>query len=373
MSAPNDGRRAAVARVARDGSTHAGLWLDKYLGELRRPDGEKGEASGEAIRALLEEAASTPVPEGYAAALARRRALIERLDGGVEGGVTRLFAAEARGRLVVGLGAQSVRETNVALLHTWGVPFLPGSALKGLASAAAHALSGEATTWKKAGTERSQGADHVLLFGDTTQAGYVVFHDAWWVPSPNDTTLPLDLDVMTVHHPDYYRDGAAAPADWDEPNPVAFLTARGRYLVALSGPEAWVARAREWLELGLAELGLGAKTQAGYGRMSLTPELTQREIAEAAGREKHKGRLATLAGLPAQHKGAPTAKQHIQKLREALEAGVPAAEVYAIARALFRRDPKFWRGWAREAKRTDDERAFVETSAMLLDEPAGSK
>lgn len=355
MSTLNDGRREAVCKLTRDASTHAGLWLDKYLSAQRLPGKEKGEETGTAIRALLEEAVSTPVPEGYLAAMEGRRALIQSLDAGVEGGVTRLFTAEARGRIVVGLGTQSVRETNVALLHTWGVPFLPGSALKGLASAAAHGLS-SGTVWKKS---PEQGEDHLLLFGDTTRAGCVIFHDAWWIPEPNDKTLPLDLDVMTVHHPDYYRDGESPPADWDEPNPVAFLTARGKYLVAVSGPEAWVLRAGEWLKAGLDELGLGAKTQAGYGRMSLSAERTQQEIESAAQQERHTARLATLAGLPARHKGAGTAQLHIQQLRQAVAEGAPLAEVYAIARALFDRNRKFWRKWAAEDRRTPEELAFL--------------
>jgi CRISPR type III-B/RAMP module RAMP protein Cmr6 len=368
MSEANDGRREAVRRLRWDAGTHAGLWLDKYVAELRLPDGEKSEGSGKAIRALLEQASGTPVPEGYDAAFARRRGLLEQLDGGTEDGVTRLAAAEARGRLVVGLGTHAVRETNVALLHTWGVPYLPGSALKGLASSAANALAGD-TAWKKACDGRAQGEDHALLFGDTKHEGCVTFHDAWWIPE--GPSLPLDLDVMTVHHPDYYRDGKTAPADWDEPNPVAFLTARGKYLVALSGPEAWVLRAGEWLALGLKELGVGAKTQAGYGRMVLSRERSQREIEQAALREKHKATLEALANLPAQHKGAPTARQHIQKLREAIAAGAPAADVYVIAGALYRREPKFWRGWVKDPKRTGDERAFVEASGMLHAEPEG--
>jgi CRISPR-associated protein Cmr6 len=363
----NDGRREAARKLPRDGSTHAGLWLDKYLAELRLP-GEKSDGAGKAIRALLEEAAGTPVPERYDAAFARRRTALDVLDGGIEGGVTRLFTAGARGRLVVGLGVQAIRETNVALLHTWGVPYLPGSALKGLASSAASALAA-GVAWKKAREGRAQGDDHALLFGDTEREGCVIFHDAWWIPE--GTSLPFDLDVMTVHHADYYRDGKTAPADWDEPNPVAFLTARGKYLVALSGPEAWVLRAGEWLTLGLEQLGIGAKTQAGYGRMTLARERSQPEIEEAALREKHKATLEALANLPAQHKGAPTARQHVQKLREAIAAGAPTADVYVIAGALYRREPKFWRGWVKDPKRTGDELAFVEASGMLHEEPEG--
>ena len=57
-----DGRRSRVRGVQRDATTHAGLWLDKYLTKVRLPDERKtreegGEPDpGVAIRALLEEA-----------------------------------------------------------------------------------------------------------------------------------------------------------------------------------------------------------------------------------------------------------------------------------------------------------------------------
>jgi len=353
-----NGRRDALATITREASTHAGLWLDKYLSVLSPETDEEKRA----IRDLLLAACSTSVPEGYFAAFERRKDLLPTLTGGVASGATRVWNAKALGRIVIGLGVQSIRETNVTLLHTWGVPYLPGSALKGLASAAAHRLGG-APSWNKAGKDTPEGADHRALFGDTTQAGWVTFHDAWWVPEVGN--LPLDLDVMTVHHADYYRDGETPPADWDEPNPVGFLTTRGTYHVALSGPERWVLSASEWLKAGLDQLGLGAKTQAGYGRMSLSPVLTTQEIEEAAQREKYKARLATLAGFPAQHKGAGTARQHIQKLREAISEGAPAAEVYAIGRALFEKDRKFWHKWAVEDRRTPEEKEFMIESGML--------
>jgi CRISPR-associated protein Cmr6 len=75
------------------------------------------------------------------------------------------------------------------------------------------------------------------------------------------------LDVITVHHPEYYRGENLPPADWDNPNPVPFLSATGSYLVALHGPESWVEAAFKILQLALAEEGIGAKTSSGYGRM----------------------------------------------------------------------------------------------------------
>lgn len=363
-----DGRRSRVRGVQRDATTHAGLWLDKYLTKVRLPDERKtreegGEPDpGVAIRALLEEAGGTAIPDGYAAALARRRTSLETLTGGVEAGVTSFFKATARGRLIIGLGTHSLRETNIALLHTWGAPYLPGSALKGLASAAAARLS-SGTDWKRS---PEQGPDHELLFGNTTQAGHVVFHDAWWMPADGAGKLPLDIDVMTVHHPDYYGDGVTAPADWDEPNPVAFLTAHGDYLVALSGPREWVARAGEWLETGLQEMGIGAKTQAGYGRMTLARELSQQEIEEQRRRALLAPRIQEIKSLVALGATASNAKQHMQKLSAALAEGLPAEDVREVARKLFDRERKTWRAWDKDGKWSAEQRALLVDAGILL-------
>ena len=81
------------------------------------------------------------------------------------------------------------------------------------------------------------------------------------------TEVPqLELDVLTPHFPQWYS-GQNSPSDDQEPKPVLFLTVapKSKFLFALAGPEADVNRAKEWLTLGLTELGAGAKTAAGYG------------------------------------------------------------------------------------------------------------
>ena len=74
--------------------------------------------------------------------------------------------------------------------------------------------------------------------------------------------------MITVHHPDYYQ-GDQAPADWDNPTPVPFLSATGVYLLALAGDPQWVEAAYKILALALCEEGVGAKTSSGYGRMTI--------------------------------------------------------------------------------------------------------
>ena len=75
-------------------------------------------------------------------------------------------------------------------------------------------------------------------------------------------------DIITTHHQKYYGGGANdAPTDWEKPIPVNFLTATGKFLIALSGDENWVQAGFEILSKALAELGIGAKTSSGYGRI----------------------------------------------------------------------------------------------------------
>jgi CRISPR-associated protein Cmr6 len=241
-------------RLAAD--THAGLWLDRYLRDL---DGEG--AKQEHLDEVLD---VVRVPAGYPRFFARWRAALESLPD------TRFARAETTGRLIVGLGAESVLETSLTLHQIYGVPYLPGSALKGLAAAAAHRRLTDHASWRKAGAKGPIGESHRVLFGDTKASGYVTFHDALWIPE--GTALPLDPDVLTVHHPRYYGGEAVPPADWDSPVPVPFVTAHGAYLLALTGPPAWTEAAHEILAAALAQDGLGAKTAAGYGRFQVQLE-----------------------------------------------------------------------------------------------------
>jgi hypothetical protein len=88
-----------------------------------------------------------------------------------------------------------------------------------------------------------------------------------WSPAKSDSVLPFERDVMTVHHSRYYQGDPVPPTDWDDPNPVAFVSTRGTYLVAVTGPKAWAEVGLRILLKGLASLGAGAKTTSGYGRM----------------------------------------------------------------------------------------------------------
>jgi len=236
-----------LEKVEMTATTHAGLWLDKYLKEQSEGGGEKAKTSH------FNEVAKKSTPDAYRAFFARWQQSLEQA-----GAVTR--KAQAQGRLAIGLGDESVLETSITQHRIYGVPYIPGSALKGLAARYARTRL----------EEQAWGQDseaYKTLFGATTEAGYITFFDALYIPGSAKQNRPLALDVITVHHPDYYSGKDSAPADWDNPNPVPFLSATGSYLVALHGPESWVEAAFKILQLALAEEGIGAKTSSGYGRM----------------------------------------------------------------------------------------------------------
>lgn len=239
-------------------STNAGLWLDKYIKDQDR--------EGTARRELVEEVANIRQPEWYPS-------WFERWKNGLEEIGAQMREAQVLGRMAVGLGADSVLETSISLHHTLGVPYIPGTALKGLASSFARNRLGD--DW----APEVEDGPHSIMFGNTDTAGYVTFFDAIPLPGKSD----LFLDVITVHHPDYYTTGANPPADWDSPTPVPFLSASGRYLIALLGPEEWVDAAFSILGYSLETVGVGAKTSSGYGRLVLEtppPVNTEHQIVD---------------------------------------------------------------------------------------------
>ncbi|HRI65284.1 MAG TPA: type III-B CRISPR module RAMP protein Cmr6 [Polyangium sp.] len=242
-------RRDALSNVGPTSNSNAGLWLERYPKKV----GEKG-GNAQTIEVVTK---TLEIPPEY-------RRHFERWEKSLDRPNVHKAKATVQGRMVVGLGAESILETAITLHRTYGVPMIPGSPLKGLASSAAHRFLAR-DEWRKKTRDKPQGTSHEIMFGNTTTAGFVTFHDALLVPENSE--LPLDLDVMTVHHAGYYSTGTAPPADWDNPNPISFVTARGSYLLVLEGPEEWTKAAMEILAAALEEEGIGAKTAAGYGRL----------------------------------------------------------------------------------------------------------
>lgn len=318
-------RRSVLQGLKKQGSTHAGLWLDKYITTTATSDTE-------AKRNLVAEVSGQPAPRDYPDFLARYRDGLRAL-----GAEERL--GETQGRLVVGLGGESVLETHLTLHRTYGVPYIPGSAIKGLMSRfAATRLEGAA--WERNLDPRHfhRGEAQKALFGTTDEAGLIIFFDA----------LPLEYkiypDVMTPHHSDYYGGASVPPADWDSPIPVPFLSVTGKFVFALAlAPGVIPEQGRPWLEvawkvleLALQEEGIGAKTTSGYGRMRLTNAPGPSSAAPPSPPKTVSAVEAILEQFRALKPSdlAPQAPQIIQKLY-GLEA--PADEKKAAAEEIWKR------------------------------------
>lgn len=211
--------------------------------------------------------------------------------------------------LIVGLGGKGPLEIGITLDHVTGLPFIPGSALKGLARSYALYVLAEKAHVHLAGTDADNdaleqfekdllkgkydltddpledkhdklpgAADYRVIFGtqpdaETSSAGQALFYDAVLLGGSGSI---FELDVMTPHFKEWYNSGnsgkrPAAPNDADSPNPVQFLTvgagAQFGFAVGWRGSENPSAHqfARELLEAALQDFGVGSKTAAGYG------------------------------------------------------------------------------------------------------------
>lgn len=200
-----------------------------------------------------------------------------------------LFRTKDGIRMVLGLGSENVLETGLTLHHTYGTPYIPGSALKGLASHYCDCVLGENDTRFKRDEEY-----YKTLFGASDDSGHIIFHDA--LIHPDSLVDSLCRDIMTPHHSHYYN-GDGAPTDFDDPIPVSFLSVSGTFCIAVScditdeNGRKWQNLAFTILSEALEHWGIGGKTNAGYGRMQL---LKQDEKIPKA-KEEYTSRLS-IAG-----------------------------------------------------------------------------
>jgi CRISPR-associated protein Cmr6 len=240
---------------------HWGLWFSRYFPVL---DGTK---SKEDIRKdFLQRFSNLQV--GDKAAL--RQAIARNIElAGAFGGKHALFTSSWR--FVTGMGLPHPLENGFLWHQTLAVPYLPGSAVKGLIRAQYEREHPD----EKEKLFAIFGSDETAQNTDAAKAGGVVFLDA--IPPTPPT---ISVDVMTPHYGKWYldggkprHDGANTPADWHNPVPVPFITARDISLLVtlLPRPGAGIEPGviAELLEMATRALriwGAGAKTNAGYGR-----------------------------------------------------------------------------------------------------------
>ncbi len=167
------------------------------------------------------------------------------------------FHATPEWRVIVGIGANKLLEVGIRLQHVYGVPVVPATALKGITRLYAERIV------------EAPPARVVHLFGEAeieAQRGDLVFFDAIPTAPPR-----LERDLANPLFGAYYggRENAP-PADYMTPRPIFFIAvgqgSRYAFAVAsLSRDAEAVAEGVGWLQAALQELGVGAKSAAGYG------------------------------------------------------------------------------------------------------------
>ncbi|MGI6647598.1 MAG: type III-B CRISPR module RAMP protein Cmr6 [Bacillota bacterium] len=185
-----------------------------------------------------------------------------------------------QGRLIHGLGGAHVRETSLTLHPLYGLPYIPGSSLKGAVRnwvLQAFFQGDEDSLKKETHLDQTKAEIRTIffdLFGSEEQAGLVEFFDAFV-----ESDFSLQPDILTVHFPKYYS-GEKSPTDDQNPNPVDFYTIncsylqfflavkKGRSTRSSLNSAQLMELAVAWTQKALSELGIGSKTSAGYGYFS---------------------------------------------------------------------------------------------------------
>ena len=279
---------------------HLGLWFERYF------DGYAPDFSEVDLEARSQWLINLKTQKlGHEPTLQDKADKIAQLAQ-AQSGQARLYACT--GNFVTGTGNAHPLENGFTWHPTLGMPYLPGSAVKGLVRAAVElAYQGEdkpALLKRWFGTEAK---------GDVPEAsGSFIFLDA--LPVAPCALVP---EVMTPHMGKWYEKGGKTPTakdtqpgDWHSPVPVGYLTARDLHLQFAVMPRPGVAaEALElvWqaLDYALQWLGAGAKTAQGFGAMQLdqaamrrrerdAAELRAREEREEAARQ-YQAALATMS------------------------------------------------------------------------------
>ena len=260
------------------------LMYDKYVPIGYENDAAKKRDKEEALQALVKSSAQ----DDYGV----RRVFGDKLKGA--GVPMRDFVATLSARLMVNMAGGVIENAGLCLDRHFGMPYIPGTALKGIALRAAI---------EEKGSDRDP--EIVKVFGEQhvdkktpARKGKVSFLAAY----PMGTTA-IELDIITCHHARYYREerGYEHALDNEEPNPVKFpaVAAGAQFRFVVVGVSrdtdaALVQQAAEWLRKGVTEIGVGAKTSAGYGwfeydeaveRGRQAEEQKKREAEERARRE----------------------------------------------------------------------------------------
>ena len=312
-----------------------------------------------------------------------------------------LTIAQLEGRLAINLADSLIQNAGICLDRLFGMPFIPGSAVKGVCRHAALEELKSASAEKKqllfdsfravfgtADTDFRNGELQTFrgLLSDRAenQKGAISFLPAYPV---NEARLVVDL--TNVHYSEYYRSGRMEDLSKEspKPNPFPAVEVGAQFAFCLvqndihidTAPDL-LAAATRWLETALTVKGLGAKTASGYGWFCLRPEVLQEILAaelaetaaaankaknEAAKRAKAVAEDARFAAMPPEEQAKERfAAMNQQDFAAAVSglAAIGTAEQKGLLLALLLTDRRdTWRSW----KKIDKPANKVRVEALL--------
>lgn len=252
-----------IRKTLPKGEINVGLIIDKYSPWRQNKEGSEETKIDFIVDVLNNSQKKKKIPSKifplnvYSNYFNRYKTILNSLRN--EGYHINNFDAKLRWRLAVNLGEESVYETSISLHRNYSIPIIPGSAVKGCAR-----------TWALNYNDLNGENDTKIqkIFGSPSNQGNTIFFDA--LPIINDKTPDfITKDIINTHYPDYYRDDShqTPPGDWMDPNPFVFLDVEKiafEFHVASKHKDS-AELASKFLKGGLAEIGIGAKTSAGYG------------------------------------------------------------------------------------------------------------
>ncbi len=289
--------------------------------------------------------------------------------------------ATATAPFTTGLGNEHPLENGFAFLNPYGLPYLPGSGVKGVLRQAARELAsgqwgdskgwsankvypllqGEGDRGEPVIDERTKQPIRLsvldVLFGLESADGdkvHVRGALAFWDVIPQIEGNSLMVDVMTPHQSHYYqqkRDARSgdsiSPHDSGQPTPISFLTvppgSRFAFHVVCDtahlarlmrdrpedapdllaeGETHWRTLLTHAFEHAFAWLGFGAKTAVGYGAMHRDTEAEARAEKLRAEREEAARRAREAAEREARRAAMSEAMRRVEDFKTEMAARV---------------------------------------------------
>lgn len=301
----------------------------------------------------------------------RQRDLVKSLGG-------KVFAYKNVSRFVSGMGLAHPLENGLTWHPTLGVPYLPGSSLKGVLrswelSENGAVIEGSSLNEKGGSKERLKMSPAGLrAFGAQAAIGQLLFFDMLPLGKVN-----LVREIMTPHYGGYYQD-KQIPGDWESPVPIQYLAieegCEWQIAVAFQRRDKsidesfWealddlIAEALVWGAGGKTAIGFGSFERAKNAEQKWESEFKKREEArlkeihemEAAKRREQEYttmsealaeiKRASDSGKWLDAEGGPNAETFVKGLQEYLNARTTLeAEVVDWLRSLFnKRHPTLW-------------------------------